>query len=550
MADDVTISIRTRGGRQAARDVDSVRSSVTKLGPAARSAGRELATVGKNARSMASSGLGVVTNQAKYAALGLAGVGVVAVKSGLEFNASMEQNQVAFTNFLGSAGAARQELAWLQKAAMTTPFDLPGIVSGERQLLAYGFTARQSRGYLMSVADAAAGAGLGADKINDMIRVIGQIRGKGKLFTEELQQLGELGVINRPAFAKNLGITEGQLADAGAQGIGADKALRALQKTLNDSFGGASAKQAKTFNGQMSNLRDNLNQTLGVITKPGFDLLRTKILPAANDAAGQIKKIFDRDDLSLDQKIKLSRGVAHREFGPFVRDAGHELEQLHLGDKLSAEFERQAPRIADAAGRMAVRASGAFVRAWFDAGPYGKLFTLAVLGSKLGVFTALGRLAAARFRTSWARNRGTVAPPTVLPPVVSPGGGGLPGEAGKAGKAGKFRGALSKAGKLAGIATIVPLAADVAFGSTHRKAKDLGNRMGHALGDVLGTNRQHDTIKPIHLPTDYGSRRRPRAAAPARTRGRDIVIHNHTHLNGREIARNVKRVNADDKARR
>jgi hypothetical protein len=36
---------------------------------------------------------------------------------GLDFNASQEQNQVAFTQFLGSAQAARRELGFLTKTA-------------------------------------------------------------------------------------------------------------------------------------------------------------------------------------------------------------------------------------------------------------------------------------------------------------------------------------------------------------------------------------------------------------------------------------------------
>jgi tape measure domain-containing protein len=563
MADDVTIRIGTRGGAQAAAQVRALGASVDSLGRAARTTAPVLKAAGTNASSMAGRGLNIVGRQARYASLGIIGLGAFAAKSGLQFNASMEQNQLAFTNFLGSAQRARAELAWLQKTAKVTPFDLPGIVQGERSLLAYGFSAKQARGYLVSVADAdadaAAGAGLGADKIRDIIRVVGQIRGKGKLFTEELQQLGELGIVSRPQFAKNLGITEAQLADAGTQGISANRALRALQKTMDDQFGGQATKQAKTFNGQMSNLRDNLNQTLGAITKPGFDKLRKDVFPAANDAATQVNKIFGRKDIDFAEKMTLSRTVLRRKLGPFVTEAENAIAKMHLGEKVGEAIGAAAPKIAGAFGRAAWPAAKSFATAFIHAGPYGQLFTLGVLGAKLGVFKELGKKAAGKFgggfggggvgKLGLAARGATPANPVW---VAMTAGKGVPGTVAKtAGRASKALGVARTAATLG--SRFLP-AAPFLFG-LGLAAKNNNHNYAAQPGGIPARQKQLADAG-LTGPGLGGGRLAHAPAAPARpivnlkvqVDGKDVGHHLITNL-GKDVTRVVRKIAADEKAR-
>ena len=75
----------------------------------------QVAYVRKISSGISSSVTGAAGTGARYAAFGAAGAAAYAVKSGIQFNATMEQNQLAFTNFLGSAKAARQELQWLDQ---------------------------------------------------------------------------------------------------------------------------------------------------------------------------------------------------------------------------------------------------------------------------------------------------------------------------------------------------------------------------------------------------------------------------------------------------
>jgi phage tail tape-measure protein len=268
MADDVTINIRTRGARQAARETKDVAAGVGAIGRQARTAAGGMRTLRQNS-TLASGSLSAVRRGSVAAGAGLLGLGAVSVRMGLQFNASMEQNQVAFTQFLGSSQAARRELKYLYKTAAATPFEVPQITMAARRLLAFNFSARESNSWLQTIGDTAAGAGQGADGIDRLVTAIGQIRAKGRLQGDELLQLSELGVLDPASSPSDLGITQAELFGGNAN-ISSRRALRALKAQFDDTFGGQSAKQARTFNGQISTLHDNLNMTLGKLTRPAF----------------------------------------------------------------------------------------------------------------------------------------------------------------------------------------------------------------------------------------------------------------------------------------
>lgn len=543
MADDVTINIRTRNARRSAREVDQVATSVSRLGRTAKTTGRGLSYMGSSVGRSAGRGLSFVGDKAKYAAAGLTGLAALGVRAGLQFNASMEQNEVAFTNFLGSAAAARRELAFLQRTAEQTPFELPQITQAARQLLAFGFPLKQANSLLGSLGDAAAGAGLGAEAIEQMVRSVGQIRGKGTLQAEELNQLGELGILNREDFAKNLGITTAELADAGNQGISGAKAISALQKTLDDTFGGSSAKQAKTFNGQLSTLKDNLNQTAGTLTRPIFNSLRKRFFPALNTSADALNGIFGRDDIDLAQKITLSRRVLRRKLGPFVNEAEAQIAKLELGEKAADGFERAVPALANAAADAAPEVAKAFWNGFMDAGPYGKALIALGVALQGGKAAAGLRNALGAGGPSGVRGRmgaGSATNPIAVVDIAGggPGGGPVPGKGkgkGKGGKGGKLgRGAARVGGKAARFGGPVA-AVGVTFGDMLVNPDDAGG----GDGDVGTLARRYAR----------NNRRQPRVASPPRRR--DMTeVHLTNVLDGKVLERVVRRIEADRKARR
>lgn len=475
---------------------------------------------------------------------GLVDLGKTAALSGLQFDASMEQNQVAFSQFLGSAGAARTELRWLTREAAVTPFQLPQITMAARRLLAYNMGLKGTNAWLQTIADTTAGAGLGADAIDRLVTVLGQIKGKGFLQGDEMQQLGELGVLNRDKLAKDLNITPLMLSSGNAR-IPADKALRAIKHQLDAAFGGQSAKQARTFNGQLSNIQDNLNKTLGTVARPGFEYLRKRVFPAANDATQQINKIFDRTDLDTAQKIRMSRRVLDEKLGPFADALGDQVHAAHLPELIGTEFGRAIPFIADQMGRAAGPAAGAFLTAWLHSGPWGQFLSVAMLAKKTGAFGTLGRAlggkGAASAATSLFSRGATPADPLFVMDVSQY---GVPINGGPAKKAESWLKRLGPAA--AAFAGSTAVRASGAIGAFVYGSGLAGGRFGSSAG--MSPDSERALLEQARRDGKAGVGSTMRAAHPTPTRGGDLYA--VLKVDGSEMARVVIRDVAHNAARR
>jgi tape measure domain-containing protein len=551
VADDVTISLRARGAARAARDVDNVSSSVGRLGRAASLTGRGLGTLGQGTARMAGSGLGFIGDKARYAGVGLLGLGTASGLVGLRFNADMEQNRVAFTNFLGSADAADSKLRELFNLAKVTPFEFRELVSAQTRMMGFGLSAERTTSVLRTLGDAVAGSGGGTEEIKRATYAIGQMAARGKVTQEELNQLAEARIPAQEILRKELGLTKEEMGRVGDEGISSGKAIAALQRGLGKMYGGQAAKQAKTYTGQVSMLRDNFSQLAGTVSKPAFDWLRGEAFPVLNESGAELNKIFARDDIDLGEKLRLSRTSLRKSLGPLSDEVRAELAELNIGGWLSREVDQHGPEVGEAIGKLGWAAAKAFGQAWWDAGPIGKL-GLTALAWKMGlagpVFGALGKGSAWAFRKAWAKRIGRLPAP-VAPPVPVPfggdrkGPGGAPapvpaGKPGTFGRIGQF--AKRNAGKLvkgAGIAVVATTAYDALANP------DDAGQTPEAERAYLDAAKRRNREK---------ARNRPRAAAPVR-QGQPIVVNSYLTLTPdgkRLIAKSTSKVNADRAARR
>jgi hypothetical protein len=108
-----------------------------------------------------------------------------------------------------------------------------------------------------------------------------------------------------------------------------------------------------------------------------------KVAPAllkVEKAGGKVLAIFRDPNLTSDQKWKKISDILGG-----------------MATKLEAAFEKAFPRIIDFIAGQAPRAASAFVKAWLSAGIWGKLFTVALIGQKLGVFSSVGKMAVRAF---------------------------------------------------------------------------------------------------------------------------------------------------------
>lgn len=267
--------------RQSGQAARKMGDDIAAGGAKARTAGRDY---GGLERSMGAVGrAGAVAGLAAATGLGIAGT------MGIKFNATMEQNEVSFTNFLGSTKKAKAYLNDLYGIASKTPFEFPELVGAARRFLAFGFSAKETKKTLLTVGDAVSAIGGGSAEIERMTMALGQIKAKGKLSTEELLQMAELGIPVFDILRKEFNMTGEELEDALRTGaIGADKGIAAITKGMDSRFKGSAKEQSKTFLGQWSTFKDIANQKLGELSKPMFNFMRDTLLPGMTAALPKI----------------------------------------------------------------------------------------------------------------------------------------------------------------------------------------------------------------------------------------------------------------------
>lgn len=200
----------------------------------------------------------------------------------IDYNAQLEQTRVAFTSMLGSADQANTMIANLQKFAAETPFEMPGVRSSAQQLLAFGYDAQEIIPTLTALGNAASGLGRGQDGFNHLAFVFGQIRTTGQLMGQDVMQLAQLGVPVKDILAKNLGLTKDELSRIGELGIDANVAIRALIDGMNERFPDMMKKQSETFEGVLSNIKDNIGQAFGLSGLPLFEDAKNMLLEIKN----------------------------------------------------------------------------------------------------------------------------------------------------------------------------------------------------------------------------------------------------------------------------
>lgn len=200
-------------------------------------------------------------------------------------NSTLQGAHIAFTTLLGSGDAATKMLDDIKQFAKTTPFDLPQVLAGARNLLAYGFAADQVLPLLRDMGNVSSGLDLGAEGISRMTRALGQMKAKGRVLAEDLNQLQEVGVNTNEVFAimaKRMGTTVPQLKKLQEAGkLPASEFLAAFQVFSQEKFGGLMEAQSKTLVGAMSNIRDALGQAGAQAFGPFFSLVQAGALRIA-----------------------------------------------------------------------------------------------------------------------------------------------------------------------------------------------------------------------------------------------------------------------------
>ena len=219
---------------------------------------------------------------------GIAGVGFTTLaKQAVDATAAFEQNRIAFETMLGSADKARTLLKELSDFAMKTPFDLPQIVEASQRLLAYNVSAEQIIPTMTMLGNIS--AGVGRDKLPQLILAFGQVKAATKLTGAELRQFSEAGVPLLQALVDNANKAGGSWVTLGGKAkktkvdVGElnDKLAIASQR-LKEAEGNAKTKQSTLMS--LRNTVQNYTQKIGeagaATSKTGKVFVKTKVTAA------------------------------------------------------------------------------------------------------------------------------------------------------------------------------------------------------------------------------------------------------------------------------
>ena len=188
-----------------------------------------------------------------------AAVGTFALRTA----SAAETTEISFTTMLGSEEAALSMMEELADFAAHTPFELSGLQTATRQLLAYGFTAEDVIPMLTAVGDATAALGTGQAGIESVTRALGQMQTRGKVSAEEMLQLTEAGIPAWEYLARAIGTDTAGAMDAVTKGaVSANEGIQAIVSGMENDFGGMMEEQSKTVAGLFSNLSDAIEQPL------------------------------------------------------------------------------------------------------------------------------------------------------------------------------------------------------------------------------------------------------------------------------------------------
>lgn len=240
------------------------------------------------------------------ASIGVASAAFAGLRRSINAAADMESTQVAFETMLGSADKAATTLARLKKLGAETPFEFPELAAAGRSLIAFGDSAEQVANTLRRVGDVASGV---QAPIGEIAEIYGKARVQGTLFAEDINQLTGRGIPIIQEFAKQLGVSDGEIKSLAADGkitFGMlDNAFRSLT-SQGGKFFGMMQKQSGTMNGLWSTLKDNIGEIFVTLGKPINDSLK----PWLQKAIGAVSTVSAVISQSIAQG-KIGESIYH-----------------------------------------------------------------------------------------------------------------------------------------------------------------------------------------------------------------------------------------------
>lgn len=205
--------------------------------------------------------------------------------TGFNYNAQMETYVTSFATMMeGNTEAAEAFVGTIRDLASVTPLGLTGLAGNAQTLMGFGIAAENVVDTLKMLGDVAQGD---QNKLDSIVLAYSQITAAGKLNAQDANQLINAGVPIWNMLAEQIGATVGEVRKLSEDGgITAEHVTAALKTATSEGglYFQAMEKQSKTFNGQMSTLKDNADQATGSFFEPFFEVAKSDVLPKIAEA--------------------------------------------------------------------------------------------------------------------------------------------------------------------------------------------------------------------------------------------------------------------------
>lgn len=218
----------------------------------------------------------LIADFAKKAASSLQSV----VKSGLDYNRSMESYLTNFKVMLGDEQLAAEKLEEIRKMAASTPFSLSDLTEGTQTLLQFGIAADDTTGVLKRLGDISLG---NADKLQTLVRAYGKMSSAQKVTLENVNMMIDAGFnpLNQicDATGESMSALYKRISD-GKVSFNELEAAVAAATSEGGQFYNGMLEASQTFNGRLSTLKDNVAALTGELTSGLFSALGDIIVKA------------------------------------------------------------------------------------------------------------------------------------------------------------------------------------------------------------------------------------------------------------------------------
>lgn len=324
----------------------------------------------------------MIADFAKQASSKLAEV----VKSGVDYNATMESYLTNFKVMLGSEEAAATKLSEIRKMAASTPFSLDDLTSGTQTLLQFGIAADDTTGVLQRLGDISLG---NAEKLQTLTRAYGKMSSAQKVTLENVNMMIDAGFnpLNQicDATGESMSDLYKRISDGKVSFSELEAAVEAATSQSGQFYNGM-LEASQTFSGRMSTLKDNVSALTGELTSGLFEALGglvVKLNEAAVSFLDSDEKMAQlKETIGIATAVVAAAGTAFLTYKGYVA-ATTAIEVIHT----AATTAMTAAHKAAEAGATGLAVAQAGLNAVLKANPIG-LVVAALAALAAGLVTA------------------------------------------------------------------------------------------------------------------------------------------------------------------